>query len=55
MTIKPKPRAERIELRVSAREKRDWEQAARRAGLQLSQWIRVKLNESIQPPAAKEK
>ena len=45
MTVKPQPREQRIELRVSATEKRAWERAARKSGLQLSQWIRVRLNE----------
>jgi hypothetical protein len=38
-----KPKDERIELRCSAAEKRDFEKAAERAALSLSSWARLRL------------
>jgi len=38
-------REQRIDLRVTAQEKRAWEKAARQTSLQLSQWIRMHLNQ----------
>jgi uncharacterized protein (DUF1778 family) len=38
------PKAERLEIRVEAAEKRAYDTAAKQAGLERSDWIRATLN-----------